>query len=59
MKAKVRALIVVVASALLAQLAVSSTAEAAGRKSARHQKHHKHTIRELPPDDAIGPLRTR
>lgn len=59
MKAKLRTLIVVVTSALIAQLAVTSSAEAASRKTAIHKKHHKHTFRDLPPDDTVGSLHTR
>jgi hypothetical protein len=59
MKARLRTLVVVVMSALTAQLAVVSTVEAATRKPAIHKKHHKHTLRDLPPDDPVGSLHTR
>ena len=63
MKARLRTLIVVVTSALTAQLAVTSTAEAATKKTANHKKHHKqhhkHTFRDLPPNDPVGSLHTR
>jgi hypothetical protein len=59
MKARLRTLIVVVASGLTAQLAVTSTAEAASKKTAIHKKHHKHTLRDLPSKDPVGSLHTR
>jgi len=59
MKARLRTVIVVVTSALTAQLAVTSTAEAATRKTAIHKKHHKRTFRDLPSSDHIGSLHTR
>jgi len=59
MKARLRNLIVAVTSALTAQLAVTSTAEAATKKTAIHKKHHKHTFRDLPSNDPVGSLHTR
>ena len=59
MKARLRTLIVVVTSALTAQLAATSTAEAATKKTAIHKKHHKHTFRDLPANGAVGSLHTR
>ena len=59
MKARLRTLIVVVMSALTAQLAVTSSVEAASRKNAIHKKHHKHTFRDLPANGAVGSLHTR
>jgi hypothetical protein len=58
MKARLRTLIVVVMSAVTAQLAFTSTAEAA-KKTAIHKKHHKHTFRDLPSNDPVGSLHTR
>ena len=43
MKRRLLTLIVAVASALTVQMALTSTAEAANKKStAHHKKHHKH-----------------
>jgi hypothetical protein len=55
MKARLRTHIVVVTTALTAQLAVTSTAEAAIKKTAIH----KHTFRDLPSNDLVGSLHTR
>jgi hypothetical protein len=57
-KTGLRTLIVVVASALTAQLASLQPAEAATKKTTIHKKHHKHTFRDLPANDPAGSLRT-